>query len=100
MKWSARLLFPGQKAKSLAKDVSQMVKATQSWWLGYQFLRCLKEKGNSGELFSLTSCSIMHNQEERRDGETQDINPNWFYTPPVLKPLEKKELLHLLFTLL
>lgn len=72
MKWSARPLFPGQKAKSLAKDVSQMVKATQSWWLGYKFLGCLKEKGNSGELFSPASCSIMHNQEEHRDGETQD----------------------------
>lgn len=44
MKWSARPLFPGQKAKSLAKDVSQMVKATQSWWLGYKFLGCLNEK--------------------------------------------------------
>lgn len=70
MKWSARPLFPGEKVKSLAKDVSQMVKATQSWWLGYKFLGCLKEKGNSGELFSLASCSIT--QEEHHDGETQD----------------------------
>lgn len=49
-----------------------MVKATQSWWLGYKFLGCLKENGNSGELFSLASCSIMHTQEEHHDGETQD----------------------------
>lgn len=63
-----------------------MLKATQSWSLGFKFLGYPKRKGNSGGLISLTNCSIIHNQEEQHNGETKELGKDKHISKAKLAP--------------